>query len=206
MKQVSEAPVPRPDAAEATVLRGALIAGLSDDEFFQFCQENDLVRIERTADHEISIMPPVGGDSSATNGDVYFQLALWSRRYGGRSFESSVGFYLSEGIVLSPDVSWVPAATWARLTAQQRRKFLPVCPDFIIEVKSPSDNLKTLQAKMEQWLQHGVRLGFLLNTETETAYVYAPGQPVQTVQGFDQELSGEPVLPGFRLDLRELKS
>ena len=84
-------------------------------------------------------------------------------------------------------------------------KFPPLCPAFVIEVKSPSDRLKTLQAKMEQWLSNGVRLGFLLNTETETAYVYAPDQAMQTVQGFDNELSGEPVLPGFRLDLRELR-
>ncbi|AMJ64605.1 Uma2 family endonuclease [Hymenobacter sp. PAMC 26628] len=195
-----------PDFAEATVLRGALIAGFSDDDFFQFCQENDSARIERTADHEIIIMPPVGGDSSAASGDAYFQLALWSRHNGGRPFESSVGFRLPDGAILSPDVSWLPTAAWESLTAQQRQKFLPICPDFVVEIKSPSDRLPVLQTKMEQWLQNGVRLGFLLNTETETAYVYAAGQPMQTVQGFDQELSGEPVLPGFRLDLRELKS
>ena len=194
-----------PDFTEATVLRGTLVAGFSDDEFFQFCQENDSARIERTANREIIIMPPVGGDSSAASGDSYFQLALWSRQHGGRPFESSVGFRLSDGAVLSPDVSWLPAATWEGLTAQQRQKFLPVCPDFVIEVRSPSDSLKGLQAKMEQWLRNGVRLGFLVDTATETAYVYAAGQPVQTVQGFDQELGGEPVLPGFQLDLRELK-
>lgn len=194
-----------PNATEATVLRGALVAGFSDDEFFQFCQENSSARIERTADHEIIIMPPVGGDSSAASGDAYFQLALWSRRHGGRPFASSVGFRLPDGAVLSPDVSWLPATTWEGLTAQQRQKFLPVCPDFVIEVKSPSDRLTVLQAKMEQWLRNGVRLGFLLDTATETAYVYAPGQPMQTVSGFSNELSGEPVLPGFRLDLRKLK-
>ena len=191
---------------EATVLRGSIVEGFSDEEFFQFCQENDFARVERTTNHEIIIMPPVGGDSGATNADVCLQLGLWSRGYGGRYLESSIGFRLPDGAMLSPDASWVSAPVWNNLTAQQRRRFLPICPEFIIEIKSPSDRIKTLQAKMEQWLRNGVRLGFLLDTETETAYVYAPGQPVQTVQGFDNELSGEPVLPGFRLALRELRS
>ena len=194
-----------PDITEATVLRGPFVAGFSDDEFFEFCQSNDTARIERTADHEIVIMPPVGGESSAASGDTYFQVASWSRRHGGRAFESSVGFHLADGAILSPDVSWVSALAWQALTAEQRQKFLPVCPEFIVEIKSPSDRIKTLQAKMEQWLRNGVQLGFLIDTETETAYVYRPGQPAETVQGFDNELSGEPVLPGFRLDLRELR-
>lgn len=195
-----------PDFTEATVLRGPFVAGFSDDEFFEFCQSNDTARIERTADHEIIIMPPVGADSSAASGDAYFQVAAWSREHGGRSFESSVGYRLPDGAILSPDVSWVTAAAWKGLTVEQRQKFLPLCPNFVIEIKSPSDRIKTLQAKMKQWLRNGVRLGFLVDTETQTAYVYRPGQLTETVQGFDTELSGEPVLTGFRLDLRELKS
>lgn len=190
---------------EATVLRGPFVTGFTDDEFFRFCQENDLARIERTANHEIIIMPPAGGESSAASGDVYLQLGSWSRSTGGRAFESSVGFQLPDGAVLSPDASWVNAPAWAGLTPEQRQKFPPLCPDFVIEVKSPSDRIPTLQAKMEQWLRNGVQLGFLIDTETETAYVYRPGQPTETVQSFDHELSGEPVLPGFQLDLRELR-
>ncbi len=195
-----------PDFAEATVLRGALIAGFSDDEFFQFCQENDAARIERTADHEIVIMPPAGFESSFSSGQAYGSLYMWQRQTKlGRVVESSAGYLLPDGAVLSPDASWVSSERLATVSAAQLQKFPPLCPDFVVEVKSPSDSLKGLQAKMEQWLQNGVRLGFLVDTATETAYVYAAGQPVQTVQGFDQELSGEPVLPGFRLDLRELK-
>jgi Uma2 family endonuclease len=190
---------------EATVLRGSLVESLSDDAFFQFCQENDGIRVERTVEHDIIIMPPVGGDSSAASGDAYVQLALWSRRQGGRPLESSAGFRLPDGSVLSPDVSWLSAASWVELSAEQRQRFLPICPEFIIEIKSPSDRIKTLQAKMEQWLRNGVRLGFLIDTETETAYVYQPNQPAAIVHGFDNELSGEPVLPGFKLDLRELR-
>ena len=195
-----------PDFAEATVLRGPFVAGFSDDDFFRFCQENDLARIERTANHEIIIMPPAGFESSYSSGQAFGSLLIWNRQYRlGRVLESSVGYTLPDGAVLSPDASWVSPARLATVTPAQLRKFPLLCPDFVIEVKSLSDRLPTLQAKMEQWLANGVRLGFLLDTETETAYVYAPGQPVEALPGFDRELSGEPVLPGFRLDLRELR-
>lgn len=193
------------DFAPTYVLRGSFVAAFSDDNFYELCQSNPDLRMERTATHEIIIMPPVGGHSGAVNGDAYFQLALWSRAHGGRAFESSVGFRLPDGAILSPDASWLRAEVWNHLTPTQRQKFLLLCPEFVMEVKSPSDRLATLQAKMEQWLRNGAQLGFLLDTETETAYVYRPDHAVETVQGFDHELSGEPVLPGFRLDLRELR-
>ena len=197
---------PLPDSDEATVLRGPFVAGFSDDEFFAFCQSNDTARIERTANHEIIIMPPAGFESSAASGDAYFQVARWARLHGGRALESSAGYTLPDCAVLSPDISWVSPQRLATVTAEQRQKFLPLCPDFIIEIKSPSDRLKTLHAKMEQWLRNGVRLGFLIDTATETAFIYRPDEPAETVQGFDHELSGEPVLVGFRLDLRELRA
>ena len=192
---------------EATVLRGPFVTGFSDDEFFRFCQENDLARIERTANHEIIIMPPAGFESSYSSGQAFGSLLIWNRQHRqGRVLESSVGYLLPDGAVLSPAASWVSPERLATVTPEQLQKFPPLCPDFIIEVKSPSDRIPTLQAKMEQWLSNGVRLGFLIDTETETAYVYTPGQPVEIVHVFDNELSGEPVLPGFRLDLRELKA
>ncbi len=192
---------------EATVLRGPFVTGLSDDEFFQFCQGNDLARIERMASREVLVMPPAGAEMSVLYGTLGFALLMWQRQHlKGRAVGSSVGYLLPDGAVLSPNASWVSPERLATVTPEQLRKFPPLCPDFIIEVKSPSDRIPTLQAKMEQWLTNGVRLGFLIDTETETAYVYAPGQPLHTVQGFENELSGEPVLPGFRLDLRELKA
>ena len=131
---------------------------------------------------------------------------VWQRQVReGRIADSLAGYTLPDGAVLSPDASWVSPARLATVTAAQLQKFPPLCPDFIIEVKSPSDRIKTLQAKMEQWLRNGVRRGFLLDTEAETAYVYWPGQPIEIMQGFNNELSGEPVLPGFQLDLRELR-
>lgn len=123
----------------------------------------------------------------------------------GRVTDSSAGYILPDGAVLSPDASRVSPARLATVTPAQPQKFPPLCPDFVIEVKSPSDRIKPLQAKMEQWLRSDVRLGFLLDTETETAYLYRPGQLPEAVQGFDAELSGEPVLTGFRLNLRELR-
>ncbi len=196
-----------PDAATTPfVLRGSLVEGFSDDDFFRFCQENPDLRVERTSNHEIIIMPPCGFDSSHSSGQAFTELSLWQRRIrAGRVLESSVGYILPDGAVLSPDASWVSPERLATVAPAELKKFPHLCPDFVVEVKSPSDQLKTLQEKMAQWLSNGVRLGFLINTETETAYLYRPGQAVEVVQGFDNELSGDPVLPGFRFDLRELR-
>ena len=199
---------PLPDFDEATVLSGPFVAGFSDDEFFAFCQSNDTARIERTANHEIIIMPPAGFESGAASATAGGNLFMWQRQLRhGRVADSSTGYTLPDGAVLSPDASWVSPQRLAAVTPAQLEKFPPLCPDFIIEIKSPSDRLKTLHAKMEQWLRNGVRLGFLIDTATETAFIYRPDEPTpETVQGFDHELSGEPVLVGFRLDLRELRA
>lgn len=192
--------------AQPLILRGAPVTDFSDDEFFKFCQANPDLRIERNAKGEIVIMSPAGFVSSAQSLEVAAQLRNWNKRYKlGRAADSSVGYKLPDGATLSPDASWVSLATWEKIPPAIRRKFLPACPEFVAEIMSPSDNLPDSQAKMEQWLANGAQLGFLLTDEPETAYLYRPGQPVEVVQGFDNELSGEPVLPGFRLDLRELR-
>lgn len=188
------------------VLRGAPLTTFSDDEFFAFCQANSALRMERSASGEIIIMTPAGFVSSAQSGEVFNQLSNWNKKHKlGRVAESSAGFIVPTGATLSPDASWFSLAQWERVPVASRRKFLPICPEFVVEVMSPSDTLAGSQAKMEQWLANGVQLGFLLTDEPETAYMYRPGQPVETLSGFDRELSGEPVLPGFRLDLRELR-
>ena len=191
---------------ELPVLHGALLARLSDDEFFELCQANPALNFERNAHHEIIIMPPAGSESSESSGESYGQVWLWNRRTKlGHVYESSAGFKLPDSSVRSPDVAWLSQGKWATLMPEQRRKFPPVCPEFMMEIKSPSDELGVLQAKMENYLSNGMLLGFLLDVEAETAYVYRAGQPAATVQGYDQELSGEPVLPGFQLDLRPLR-
>ena len=187
-------------------LRGAPINQFSDDEFFELCQLNPDLRLERTAQHDIMFRSPAGSDASESSLESQGQLWLWNRQTRlGHVYESSAGFTLPNTAVRSPDVAWLSQATWEKLTPEQRRKFPPVCPEFLMEIKSPSDRIGDLQAKMEEYLTNGMQLGFLLDTDAETAYVYRPGQPVETVQGYAQELSGEPVLPDFRLDLRPLR-
>ncbi|RYY14378.1 MAG: Uma2 family endonuclease [Cytophagaceae bacterium] len=192
--------------SQPLVLRG-LVTEFSDDEFFEFCQANSDLRLERNASGEIVIMTPAGYVSSAQSLEVQFQLTAWNKLQKlGRVAESSAGYIVPDKSTLSPDASWFSLATWEKVPAAKRHKFLPICPEFVVEVMSPSDTLTGSQAKMEQWLANGVQLGFLITDEpTETAYLYRPGQPVEIVRGFDHELSGEPVLPGFQLDLRELR-
>ncbi|WP_426490405.1 Uma2 family endonuclease [Hymenobacter sp. 102] len=191
---------------EAIVLRGPLVTGFTDEEFFQFCQDNRDLRVERTSDHEIIFMSPAGFLSSSASAEVVFQLKLWNKQHQlDRVGESSAAYVLPDKATLSPDASWFSQANWARVPAELRNKFLPICPEFVVEVKSPSDRISTLQAKMEQWLSNGAQLGFLLDVETETAWVYRVGQPAEELHGYARELDAAPVLPGFRLDLQPLR-
>jgi Uma2 family endonuclease len=199
----------RPTITEDVItLRSPVLANMSDDEFFDFCQLNADLRIERTAHHEILLMSPTGSRSGKRNARLTGQLYAWFSTHEelGEVFDSNTGFTLPDGSVLSPDASWVSADKWNALTPAQQDKFAPVCPEFVVELKSSTDSLKTLQAKMLDYLRNGAQLAWLLNPETETAYLYRPGQPApEIVQGFDNELSGEVVLPGFRLRLAELR-
>jgi Uma2 family endonuclease len=189
---------------EVPVLHG--LSRLTAAEFFQLCQVNPQVRLERNANHEIIIMPPAHPDADESGTKIIFQLRGWNLTQHpapGHGYGPSAGFVLPSGAIRSPDVAWLSRA--ARAVAQQAGGFLAACPEFVVEILSPSDRLKDLQAKMEEYLANGVQLGFLLDVDNETAYVYRPGQPAETVMGYEQELSGEPVLPGFRLDLRPLR-
>lgn len=191
---------------EVPVLHGTTLARLTEAEFFQLCQDNPQVRLERNANHEIIIMPPAHPDADESGTKIIFQLQGWNLTQNpapGHGYGPSAGFVLPDGAIRSPDVSWLSRA--AREIAQQAGGFLAACPEFVIEILSPSDRLSVTQTKMENYLANGVQLGFLLDVEAEMAYIYRPGQPVETVQGYEQELSGEPVLPGFRLDLRPLR-
>ncbi|TLM97192.1 Uma2 family endonuclease [Hymenobacter jeollabukensis] len=181
---------------------------MTDDEFFDFCQQHPELRIERTANHEILLMSPTGSRSGKRNARLIFQLGKWCEQHPalGEYFDSNTGFRLPDSSILSPDASWVSAAKWNALTPEQQDKFAPLCPELVVELKSNTDSLKALQAKMHDWLRNGAQLAWLLDPETETAYLYRPGQPEpETVQGFDNELSGETVLRGFRLRLSELR-
>jgi Uma2 family endonuclease len=183
-----------------------VLHGLSEEDFFRLCQDNPQLRLERAANHDIIIMPPAHPDASEAGCEVTYQLKHWSRTQAlvpGHIYESSAGFKLPNGAIRAPDAAWLSHGR--RLAAEKAGGFLAACPEFVVEILSPTDRLATTQAKMEEYVANGAQLGFLLDLASETAYVYRPGQPPETVPGYAQELSGEPVLPGFRLDLRPLR-
>jgi Uma2 family endonuclease len=177
---------------------------LTDEQFYAFCQLNRDLRIERTAQGEVVIMPPAGGKTSERNAEIVIQLGMWAKRDGtGATFDSSGGFVLPNGATRSPDAGWITHARLAALTAEQRDKFLPLCPDFALELRSPTDTLTALQAKMQEYLNNGARLGLLIDPMQRRVYVYRPQAPVECLENPDA-VAGDPVLPGFILDLRDI--
>lgn len=176
----------------------------NQDQFFAFCQANADLRIERTAKGEIIVMSPTGWKTSDRNSELSMQLRRWAKKNRkGRATESSGGFVLPNGAERAPDVAWVRRERLALLTAEQQEKFLPLCPDFAVELMSPSDRLAVVQAKMEEYLANGLQLGWLLDPATRTVYVYRPGVPVEKLENV-MDVSGEPELPGFVLQLAEI--
>jgi Uma2 family endonuclease len=174
------------------------------DWFFNFCRANDELRIERTAQGEILLMAPAGGESGYLEGTVFVQLYDWAREDRlGRAFNSNTGFVLPNKANRAPDASWVKMSRLAKLTARQKRKFIPLCPDFVIEVRSQSDRLPGLQAKMEEYRENGASLGWLIDPLQRKVYVYRPGQRVECLNR-PKRLSGDPELPGFVLELARI--
>jgi Uma2 family endonuclease len=178
-----------------------LTLDLTDEQFFQLCQNNRNLRFERTATGEIIIKSPTGGETSNRNIELSYQLQGWSRQNNlGKAFDSNGGFKLPKGGNRSPDASWVTMARWNALTPEEREKFLPLCPDFVVELRSATDSLKELQDKMLEYLENGVRLAWLIDRQNLRVEIYRPGQDVEIIES-PQSLSGEDVLPGFVLDL-----
>ncbi|KAB8315639.1 Uma2 family endonuclease [Tolypothrix campylonemoides VB511288] len=174
---------------------------LTDEQFFQLCQANRDLRFERTATGELIIMPPVGGETSNRNGRLNQQLFNWADADGtGIAFDSSGGFKLPNGADRSPDASWVTLERWNTLTQEQQTRFLPLCPDFVVELLSPSDSLKVAQEKMTEYRDNGARLGWLINRKSRQVEIYRIGQEVEVLES-PASLSGEDVLAGFVLNL-----
>ncbi len=174
---------------------------LTDEQFFQLCQDNDNLKFERNANGDLIIMSPTGGSTGNRNGRLNQQLFNWSDSNGtGIAFDSSTGFKLPNGADRSPDASWIPLQSWNSLTPQQQDKFLPLCPDFVIELRSPSDSLTAIRQKMEEYRENGTRLGWLINRKDRQVEIYRPSKEVEV---FDSptSLSGDEVLPGFVLYL-----
>lgn len=174
---------------------------MTQDQFFDFCQQNPDMRFERTAEGDLAIIARSGWETGLQDTEVCGQLGNWAAARGdGKAVGSSAGYILPNSANRAPDASWISPEQLASVTAEQRKKFLPVCPFFLIEVRSPSDSLKKLQEKMDEYIANGCRLGWLIDPEKQQVHVYRPGQPVQV---FDNPatVSGDPELPGFILDL-----
>jgi Uma2 family endonuclease len=188
----------------ALVVKLAPLVKLDDDQLFDFCQLNRDLRIERDAEGALILMAPVGGASSARNMEVCRQLANWAQRDGsGIAFDSSVGYILPNGAMRSPDGSWVRRERWDALRAEQRERFLPLCPDFVVELRSPSDRLPNLQRRLRELIRNGAQLGWLIDPRRRLVHVYRPGQPVHTLLA-PTEIRADPPLNGFVLDLRAI--
>jgi Uma2 family endonuclease len=177
---------------------------MTDEQFFELCQHHPHYRFERTASGALIIMSPAGGETSRRNSDATMQLGVWNKKYKlGVTFDSSGGFKLPKGGDRSPDASWLAQARWDALTPQQREKFLPLCPDFVIELKSPSDSISTLREKMQEYIANGAQLGFLLNPSPKQVEIYRPNQSPEILQN-PKSVSADPILPGFVLDLTDI--
>ena len=177
---------------------------MTDDQFFLLCQINRDLRFERTAEGDLIVMPPTGFETGGRNAEITMQLRMWAKEDGrGVATDSSTGFKLPNGADRSPDAAWVLRSRLAEVPAEKKKKFLPLCPDFVIELKSPTDALADLQAKMDEYIANDARLGWLINPETRRVYVYRPGQVVEVLEN-RESISGEPLLTGFTLDLREI--
>jgi len=174
---------------------------LSDDQFYQLCQDNENWKLERTAQGELIIMPPVGGLSGNREADLNAEIWIWNRQAQlGKVFSSSTIFTLPNGAKRSPDVAWVKSDRWESLTLEGQEKFPPLCPDFVIELRSRTDSLSQLQEKMQEYLSNGLQLGWLINPQAQEVEIYRSNQAVEIVQ-LPTILSGETVLPGFILDI-----
>jgi Uma2 family endonuclease len=177
---------------------------LTDEQFYQLCQDNEDLRLELTAEGELIIMAPTGGTTGSRNATLTYQITRWAIEDGtGISFDSSTMFILPNGAKRSPDASWVRRERWDALSDEGREKFVPLCPDFVLELRSHSDSLSFLQDKMDEYISNGARLGFLLDPKAKRVYVYRPGQSIEFLD-YPRTVSGDPVLPGFALDLKDI--
>lgn len=180
------------------------VGTLTDEAFYQLCRANPAVKFERSAQGELIIMAPTGGESGRRNADITIDLGLWNRQHQlGYTFDSSTCFKLPNGAERSPDAAWIERSRWKSLSPEERDKFPPIAPDFVVELRSATDSLAMLQAKMQEYQNNGVRLGWLLNPQAKQVEIYRLGQPVEILQS-PLQLLGDAVLPGFVLTLKTI--
>lgn len=204
MSAVLEKPVINEFGISRFVLQFSPFLEMDDEQFFEFCQANRDVRIERNSQGEIIIMPPTGWETGNKNAEITIQLGIWAKQDGrGKSADSSAGYILPNGATISPAASWILKERLEKVSPATRRKFLPLAPDFVIELRSQSDSLQKLKEKMREYIENGVALGWLIDPTECKVYVYRQNAEDETLEN-PTELSGEPVLKGFVLNLKEI--
>ncbi|MEA5554519.1 Uma2 family endonuclease [Anabaena cylindrica UHCC 0172] len=178
------------------------IITLTDNQFYQLCRENPDVKFERNAEGELLIMSPTGGETGKCNSEINADFVIWNRKTKlGVCFDSSTCFKLPNGANRSPDVAWIKKDRWDALTQEEQAKFPPIAPDFILELMSPSDSLQEVQKKMQEYINNGVKLGWLINSKIRQVEIYRFHKPVEILES-PIELFGEDILPGFILNLQ----
>jgi Uma2 family endonuclease len=196
----SVATIPVPENTEALIIRPGL-RPFSDGEFTEFCAKYPELRIEMNSEGEMMIMLPVISEGGRRNFNLTGRFFAWVETDGsGIGFDSSTGFTLQNGAKRSPDVSWIKRERWDALTEEQKDSFAPICPDFVVELRSKSDRLRTLREKMEEYIENGAQLGWLIDPLEKQVHVYQPGDPVRVLDN-PPEVSGDPLLKGFVLKL-----
>lgn len=177
---------------------------ISDDELLELCAANDAVRIERTPSGELLMMTPVGGKTGNREGFLFRELDLWVERSGrGIAFASNTGFSLPDGSVRSPDAAWLSTEKWNSLTDEQQKKYVPLCPDFVVELRSPTDRVAAIESRMREWLANNAQLGWLIDPQRKRAMIYRPGQEPETLLN-PEMLHGEGPIAGFELKMQRL--
>jgi Uma2 family endonuclease len=185
----------------AVTLKLDSVVQLTEEAFYELCRTNPDAKLERSANGELVIMSPTGGEGGNYNAEITTDFGIWNRQTRqGYLFDSSTGFRLPNGAGRSPDTSWVKADRWEALTPEQRQKFPPLAPDFVLELRSASDDLAPLQNKMQEYISNGVLLGWLIDPQNKQVEIYRAGQSVEVLTQ-PQSLSGEDVLYGFVLDV-----
>jgi Uma2 family endonuclease len=194
----------QPDALIPPELIG--LRQVTTEQFEQLCQDYSELRLELTSTGELIVMPPTSPLTGTRNSNLTYHLEAWARRDAtGLCFGSNTGFTLPNNAIRSPDASWIRRERWDSLTQQQKDRFAPICPDFVAELRSRTDRLRVLLSKMEEYLENGASLGWLLDPSTRRVYIYRPHEEVIVLEN-PETVSGDPLLPGFKLDLTELWS
>lgn len=191
---------------EAITLDISALGKLTDEKLLLFCRQNQNTRIERTCKGELVIMTPAGAETGSKNLTISAELFMWNKQTKlGIAFDSSAGFTLDNGAMRAAGAAWITNERWAQVPVEDRSGFAHICPDFVIELMSPSDRLSTARAKMDEWIENGCRLGWLIDPKREKVYIYRADGSLSVLESFDERVSGEDVLRDFELDLSGLR-